>query len=310
MKTAKTILLAIMMLSVFCSYGFAAEKISDEMQILRITAESMKSASVMFTATQVDEIVKKKGADYAIVSLQTPQEYAAGHVPGALRIDFDLKNIKDSLNKLPKNKKLILVSSNGQEACKVNLILRQLGFDSGFMMLGMNAYNRLYAGKGAYAGNVGGEISMENTNFSPVSNTPAYSGISGDELVIKSTETYAEKNKVFDITAYDLPAIGDVFLISMQSAEDYAKGHIPGTINIPGADFLGGDERLLHLPKNRKIVVTCYIGHYSSMGAMMLNQLGYDAYSLQWGAAGWNLNLAKKIEPLITKGMNLEIEKQ
>ncbi|WP_425481174.1 rhodanese-like domain-containing protein [Desulfurispirillum indicum] len=42
----------------------------------------------------------------------------------------------------------------------------------------------------------------------------------------------------------------------MQSAEDYAKGHILGTINIPGADFLNGDKRLLQLPKDKKITVT------------------------------------------------------
>jgi len=310
MKTVKTMLLTFAVLFLFCTHGFAEERKSDEIRMLKITADAMNSESAVFTAMQVHEIVQKKDKDYAIVSLQTEIEYAAGHVPGAVRIDFDLKNVKESLKKLPKKKKMILVSSNGQEACKVNLVLRQLGYDSSIMLLGMNAYNRLYAGKGAYSGNLNGEVSVKNEIFTPSLNKPTYSGLKNDDLVIKATETYAKKNNVFDITPYDLPFMGDAVLISMQSKEDYAKGHIPGTINIPGPDFLKGDERLLNLPKNKKIIVTCYLGHYSSQGAMLLNQLGYDAYSLQWGAAGWNISMTGKVIPLVTKGMNYEIEKQ
>jgi hypothetical protein len=46
------------------------------------------------------------------------------------------------------------------------------------------------------------------------------------------------------------------------------------------------------------------------MGAMLLNQMGYEAYSLRWGASGWNINLTEDISSMLTAGMGLGVEKQ
>lgn len=55
---------------------------------------------------------------------------------------------------------------------------------------------------------------------------------------------------------------------------------------------------------------SCYIGHYSSLGAMLLNQLGYEAYSLAWGLASWNIEaMGEGTIGAITEGSGFEVEK-
>jgi len=284
---------------------------SDEERIMAATAKAMKGDSSL-SAAKLNELIKNKEPGYMIISLQSPEEYRNGHIPGAVHLPIDLADLPGALKQLPKDKTIAVVSANGQEACKITLVLRQLGYEAKNVMLGMNAYNRLYAGAGAYLGDIDGKISTEAGTLPPASPQPTYSdGLSDEALILRNTEAYAKLFRPFNITAYDLLAArDDAVLISMQMPADYAKGHIPGTINIPGPDFLAGDQRLLQLPKDKKIIVTCYIGHYSSLGTMMLNQMGYEAYSLTWGLSGWNIEaLGDEIKTAITKGFGFETVK-
>lgn len=304
-------LLSGILLIMLTGTAFAADKVSDEERILNFTAEALKDMKPL-TALDMKEMVKSgEQQGSLIVSLQPLEEYNLGHIPGAVHLTFDLAELDKSVSALPKDKNIILVSANGQEACKVAVVLRQLGYEASFMMLGMNAYNRLYAGSGAYMGNVSGEVSTEVKDFSPAAPEMTYSEQGTDlDLIKKTTAAYAARRRPFNITAYDLMQMDEAVLISMQNAEDYAKGHIPGTINIPGPDFIAGDKRLLQLPKGKKIIVTCYIGHYSSMGTMILNQMGYEAYSLTWGLSGWNLSESgERSRDMLTKGFGFEVTK-
>lgn len=78
-----------------------------------------------------------------------------------------------------------------------------------------------------------------------------------------------------------------VFVVSIQRPEDYGAGHVPGAVNIP-FNQIASKESLAKLPKDRKIVVVCYIGHMAASATLMLNQVGYEAYDLRFGTLGWN----------------------
>jgi len=301
--------LALMFILAGNGYALDPGAKSDEARLLEITAKAMSGSSTI-NAAKLHELVESKDQKHLIISLQPLEEYRQGHVPGAVHLPIDLTDFSKSLKQIPKDKTIILLSSNGQEACKTGLILRQLGYDAKYAMLGMNAYNRLYAGSGAYMGDIDGEVGREPTDLPAASPEMNYSAMADEELVLRNTEVYARQRRPFYITAYDLLEFSDAVLISMQMPQDYAQGHIPGTINIPGPDFLAGDQRLLQLPKDKKIIVTCYIGHYSSMGAMLLNQMGYEAYSLAWGLSGWNIEaMNSDINVPLTKGFGFEVAK-
>ena len=78
----------------------------------------------------------------------------------------------------------------------------------------------------------------------------------------------------------------DPFIVSVRKPEDYAKGHIPGAVNIPWKS-IAAPESLAALPKDRPIVTYCYTGHTGQVAATVLRLLGYDVVNLKYGMMGW-----------------------
>ena len=70
--------------------------------------------------------------------------------------------------------------------------------------------------------------------------------------------------------------------MDIRKPQDFKKGHIKGSKNIFWLDLLK-KENLKKLPKNKKIVLICYVGHTSSQALVLLRLLGYDVVSLKFG---------------------------
>jgi len=95
------------------------------------------------------------------------------------------------------------------------------------------------------------------------------------------------------------------FMVDIRQPEAFKKdGHIKGAINIFWMDLLK-KENLKKLPKNKKILLICYVGHTASQMITALKLLGYDVGALKYGmgkspvegvpVAGW-LNYGFPIE--------------
>lgn len=111
-------------------------------------------------------------------------------------------------------------------------------------------------------------------------------------LVLEAAMTYMESPKVV-VTAsslhddmHDGITNNDPFLLDIRSFEDYANGHIPGSVNIPFRSVFDPDN-LGKLPNDKRIVVICYTGHTASQITALLNIAGYDAIALKFGFQPW-----------------------
>jgi rhodanese-related sulfurtransferase len=96
----------------------------------------------------------------------------------------------------------------------------------------------------------------------------------------------AKKNGT-NLAAADLYALlndgddsNDPYIVSLRSAADYAKGHIPGAVNIAFGE-------LTTLPKSEDILAYCYTGQTASMATAILGTLGYDVQNLLHGMSSW-----------------------
>jgi rhodanese-related sulfurtransferase len=78
----------------------------------------------------------------------------------------------------------------------------------------------------------------------------------------------------------------DPYIISLRSAEDYAKGHVPGAVNV-SVKALFTAENLATIPSDKDVVVICYTGQTAGQATAALNMLGYEAYSLLFGMSSW-----------------------
>jgi len=150
----------------------------------------------------------------------------------------------------------------------------------------------------------------------------ADTGTNGREIIIARTRAILADERNLFIDRGEVYARADqggdsgYFLVSLQRPEDYAKGHVPGAINIPFSEIAKADS-LRKLPHDKKIVLICYVGHWAGSAALLLNQLGYEAYDMRFGTLGWNnttdglgeakgylTSLGKSLDLLVEKGMH------
>ncbi|GAB7388554.1 rhodanese-like domain-containing protein [Bacillaceae bacterium] len=84
----------------------------------------------------------------------------------------------------------------------------------------------------------------------------------------------------------------DVTIVDLREPELYAKGHIPGAINIPFAEF---QNRYQELDKEKRIIFVCHTGPMGDASSQFLLEKGYkNLANLKGGMAGWTGPLATK----------------
>lgn len=212
-----------------------------------------------------------------LVDLRGKEDYDKGHLPGAVNIPFGA--IGKNLDRLPTNKQIVMYCYSGQTSAQAVSATKLLGLNSISYQSGMN-----FGWKGLELS----EDTLETTeNPLPEAKTP---GLSEEDQIIwdavvkyfDEAKNYIEKPETVNEIITDNPAA--VYVLDIRSAEDFAKGHIEGSENIP---FKEVGKNLDKLPKNRPIYITCYSGQTASQILMMLRLNGYNAYSISRGMAGW-----------------------
>jgi glyoxylase-like metal-dependent hydrolase (beta-lactamase superfamily II)/rhodanese-related sulfurtransferase len=86
----------------------------------------------------------------------------------------------------------------------------------------------------------------------------------------------------------------EVSIIDIRPIQERVEWYIPQSIYINAYDKLKANDttafRGLHLDKKIPVVVICAGGKTSLIGAEMLQNKGFDAYSLEGGMKGWSLS--------------------
>ena len=274
---------------------------ASESAIISAAADRFLSSGRGATISPEDvynKVVVGGDKSYVLVSLQSVEDYAKGHISGAINIPYKQIAKNTNLAKLPKDKKIVLICYTGHTASYSAMFLNELGYEAMAMKNGMMGWNDVTAGMGAvkpYPGSAGYDVNTTIVEAQAANELPAVSTgkSSAEEILIAATDAYLSSGKGPTINASDIEEKvikgGDTsyFLLSIQKPADYALGHVPGSINIPFA-AMAKEENLKKLPKDKKIVVICYTGHTASYTAMLLNQLGYEAYTMKFGTMGWN----------------------
>jgi rhodanese-related sulfurtransferase len=82
-----------------------------------------------YTVRQINKVKalgKEKQA--LLVDVREPKEYASGHIPGA--INLPLRSLTDNLDRIPKNRPVILYCSTGYRTAMGVMALQMLGYDN------------------------------------------------------------------------------------------------------------------------------------------------------------------------------------
>jgi len=234
--------------------------------------------------------------DPFILSVRSADDYALGHIKGAVRMDFTTVFTADGLAQLPMDKQVVVYCYTGQNASWVTSGLRMLGYDAYNLLFGMSGWSanpEVYhhrfdpATVPDYPTTTEATVATETYAApAPLADTMAGAldaNFSGGPKYIKATDLYDNLN--------DGDTSNDPFVISVRSAEDYAKGHIKGAVHM---DFktMWNAETLATIPGDRQVVVYCYTGQSSAQVSTALRVLGYDAWSMSYGLQSWSADPA------------------
>jgi rhodanese-related sulfurtransferase len=80
----------------------------------------------------------------------------------------------------------------------------------------------------------------------------------------------------------------NIVVVDVRAAEDYAKGHVPGAINIPKGSW----ENPEGLQKDRTNIVYCYTQqcHLAAKAAVQFANQGYPVMEMDGGFEAWSEN--------------------
>lgn len=142
MKRLSVILFTVVLsVSLAVSASYAADDMAAKLNAVLSRAAAEKFWQV--TADDVKAMIDAKKTDFVVVDVRPdPNMFKAGHIPGAIFIATQDVLKPESLKKLPKDKKIILVCVTGQTQNLPVVALRALGYNALTMKFGMAAWDK------------------------------------------------------------------------------------------------------------------------------------------------------------------------
>ncbi|MCB0281494.1 MAG: hypothetical protein H6627_07480 [Calditrichae bacterium] len=243
-------------------------------------APAIKSADAVKTAMTT-------GTQY-IIDIRSAADYATGHIDGAVNVAFgDLITHVEGLT--TDYETIIIACYSGQTAAYGASLLRLLGHDNVYTLkFGMSSWNKdfdVWSAKclNTYATQFETTVNAKGPEVDPPALDTGKK--TGAEILRARVQEVLDAGFIGKIGAADVvPNASNFYIVNYWPENHYAIGHIQGAMcYVPKAD-LKSTTYLNTLPADKKVVVYCYTGQTSAYVTAYLRVLGYDAYSLLYGA--------------------------
>jgi len=243
------------------------------------------------TASDLNMRIAEGDAPY-IVSLRKAEDYAKGHIPGAVNMAFS------NLTTLPTDEEILVYCYTGQTASFGAAVLGVLDYDVSNLLHGMSSWSD---DADVYISRFGPEAQGDNNTETTANTGGSYdaptlentTSSDTDAIILAAAKTVAPAYIIAADLNLKIAEDEDMTIISVRSAEHYAAGHVPGAINI-GLGALA--DNLSQIDPDAPVYVYCYTGHSAAQATALLQMLGYDAYSLKFGMCGWTANTAVNMD--------------
>lgn len=234
---------------------------------------------------------------YFIIDIRTKDEYVNGHISGA--VNLGMSEILEYLNEKVAPSvydKLVIVCSNGQSSAYTAGVLRLTGYNNAYSMsYGMSSWN---ASLDQWSSKLSSQYTSKlESKTNPVEGMHAYPAIStgqhcGAEILEARSWTLLntpfQKLKISADRAFN--NLNDFYIISYMDKAKYDIAHIPGSYNYVPHQDLSPRTLLNTIPSDKKILVYDYTGQTAAFVVAYLRLLGYNAFTLPFGANSFMYN--------------------
>lgn len=87
----------------------------------------------------------------------------------------------------------------------------------------------------------------------------------------------------------------DYQLVDVRDPSEFARGHIPGSINIALDEIRERSDEI----RGKDVLVNCQVGQRGHTAALLLNEMGFNAINLDGGYLTWSKSPAVKVFPTL-----------
>lgn len=124
----------------FVAVGFSYDaELAKKMDAMfsQMTPEVLKQRPRQIDSNQLFEMIKKK-EDFVILDVRTPQEQSITGITWKNTLNIPMHEVfkPENLNKLPKDKKIVVICHSGDRAAAVVTGLRAVGFNNAYQFKG------------------------------------------------------------------------------------------------------------------------------------------------------------------------------
>ncbi|EEG77165.1 rhodanese-like domain-containing protein [Dethiobacter alkaliphilus] len=247
----------------------------------------------IISSEDVKEALESNPDAMFILDIRSAEDFEEGHIAGAVHSGWG--NVGEIMDRLPKNRPVVVACYSGQTAGQAVALLRMAGFD--------NAQSMLY---GMRLGWEEEGFAKEGTGMVAAADLSAVTSPADEKEEIlweKAQAVFADiadgNRALFDpeeLQAGLEENPNAFYVLDIRRGEDFEEGYIEHSVHSPWAQV---GELLESLPTNRPVVVGCYSGQTAGQTVGVLRMLGLDARSLLYGVRdGW---VERAELPLVTE---------
>ena len=294
-KSLKAALLMMMLLSLVLLIGCGQkEEVAEEKPEAQAEEETQDFSVREFVTDYIadlengnkifpmDTFVEKMraGEDLYVVDIRRAEDYADGHVRGAVNVPWGTPAMWETLPHIPQDRPVYVHCYSGQTSGQALITMR---------MAGIEAYS-VNSGWKLGITRVEGHEEIVETTPNEIDTSVTYDV---PEKAMEEIQSYYESTFALSgtfanrmISEEDAAAIvqaedDSAMFISMCRPDDFAEARVPGSINLPYNPKW--NEAISGFPTDKKLIIYCYSGQGSNQLVVMLNMLGYDAVSMKYG---------------------------
>lgn len=211
-----------------------------------------------------------------IVDMRGADNYAEGHIPGAVHIPYN--EIGEKMDVLPANRQIMVYCFTGQTSGQAVAAMQLMGFNAVSLQGGMNfGWAPLELG--------------EDTLETEVNELPEAHGdwTAEQEILLAAIQHHFTQGTNYIVRP---PEVNDLIqgnpeaidIVDIRHQEAYDEGHIEGAVLIPFAEV---GERMDEFSTNKPVYVTCFSGQTAGQTILNLRLNGIDAMPIYRGMRGW-----------------------
>jgi len=261
--------------------------------------------SYKITEKDLKDELDKTPEKYVVLDIRKADVYAQGHIKGAINVPYgpDIAKNLDNIRAIAKDKTVIVACYTGQTAGQTDSLLNVAGIKTLSLNSGMG-------GSGTPGFEARGWLGMKYPTVTEATPMPTAPAVATKSKAIDTAVQKYFNEMPADSYKIDLPVMKDAlakeadkyYIVDVRKAEDFAKGHIKGAVNVPyGPDVAKNLDSIKEKGKGKIVVVYCYTGQTAGQTDSLLNIYGINTKSLNFGfgmdgfAKGWSADKSYEV---------------